>query len=79
MLIEFLLPQIFIKASSGYTKHCYYVKILKPVVNASERRPDMQDDICTTLGSHISLYSWKLPSQGGALSSRPSHNVCIPT
>lgn len=82
MLIEFLLPQIFIKASSGslkYMKHCYYVKIPKPVVNASERRPDIQGDICTTLGSHISLSLWKLPSQGGALSFRPPHNVCIPT
>ena len=53
MLIEFLLPQIFIKASSGglkYMKHCYYVQIPKPVVNARERRPDIQDDICATLG-----------------------------
>lgn len=67
MLIEFLLSQIFIKASSGglkYMKHCYYVQIPKPVVNARERRPDIQDDICATLGSHISLF------MGAAFSTR---------
>ena len=60
MLIEFVLPQIFIKASSGglkYMKHSYNIRIPKPVVNERERRPDIQDDICTTLDSHISLSS----------------------
>lgn len=78
---EYLFLVVRVYCTTDFHKNIIrHFKIQKYPNNTGNFQPrfDIQDDVCPVWGLHTSLSFPKLPSQGGTLSSRPSHCIYIP-